>query len=316
MMKKILKIILGVLIFVFTFICIDGLCARYMDTRPIIAKRGEVIQGGSIKSKVGYVYNSIFADVYYCDTIYETYDENDKLIREKGISRHYITKGNDFLCPIWINEKEEIYNPYREESIKSRNMEYMKINAEGLYRANYGFFRSYNKKLNTFTENYLGDYYVDDEYQNIYMFDVNDFSKEPVVLEVDGYDILWRTRGVSYSDSGNIMVFNYFCGYRDEQWMGEQKYTKEDCDKNTDSNGINVFKVNGINDYTFLGYFSDSRNPYINEYKDSSFNVYDILDDENIIIKYTVTHNKHAEPEMEVYYKWDFVNDTLTEWQV
>lgn len=315
-MKKVLKGVLGILIFIITFICIDGLCARYMDTRPIIAKKEEVIQGGSIKSKIGYVYKSLFADVYYCDTIYETYDENDNLNREKGVSRHYISKGHEFFCPIWINEKEEIYIPYREESIKNRNMEYMKINAEGLYKAKYGFLNSYNKKLNIFTENYLGDYYVDEEYQNIYMFDVNDFSKEPIVLEIDGYDMIWRTHGVSYSPSGNIMVFEYFCGYRDEQWMGPQKYTKEDCDKNIDNNGINVFKVNGINDYTFLGYYADSRNLYINEYKDSYFHIYDILDDENIIIKYRVTHNKHVEPEMEVYYKWNIIDDTLTEWQV
>ena len=103
-MKKIFKIIVGVLIFTISFICVDGLCARFLNTRPVIARKEEVIQGGSIKSKIGYVYKSIFADVYYCDTIYETYDENDNLIREEGISRHYQEKDSDFLCPIWINE--------------------------------------------------------------------------------------------------------------------------------------------------------------------------------------------------------------------
>ena len=316
-MKKILKIILGIVIFIISFICVDGLCARFLDTKPIVSLKEEVIQGGSIKSKIGYVYKSIFADVYYCDTIYEDYDEDNNLIREDGISRHYVDRGSNFDCPVWINEKDDIYESYREEAIKYRNMEYMKIDAKGLYESNFGFFMSTNKKLGSIAVNYLGDYYVDSEYFGIYLFDTDNFDKEPVKLEIGGYDIPWRVVGsVSYSKSGNIMVFEYFCGYRPDQWMGEQKYNEEDCKKNNDHNGINVFKVNGINDYEFYGYFPDSRNQYIDEYKDSYFHIHKILDDENIIIKYTVTNNKHGEPYMEVYYKWNIVDDTHTLWQV
>lgn len=316
-MKKVLKIFFGIMIFIISFICVDGLCSRYLNTKPIISLKEEVIQGGSIKSRVGYVYKSIFADVYYCDTIYEDYDEDNNLLREEGISRHYVYKGGEFDCPIWINERSDTYESYREVAKKYRNMKYMKINAKGLYESNFDNLMRINKKLKTISVNYIGDYYVDFEYFGIYMFDTNNFDKEPVKIEIDGYDIPWRVVGnVLYSPSGNIMAFEYFCGYRDEQWMGEQKYNEDDCARNKDNNGINVFKVNGINDYDLYGYFSDNRNQYIAEYRDSYFHIHKILDDQNIIIKYTVTHNKHMEPYMEVYYKWNIVEDTLTEWQV
>ena len=76
-----------------------------------------------------------------------------------------------------------------------------------------------------------------------------------------------------------------------EDILEVKEYSYEDCKKNTDKNGINVFRVDGINDYTFLGYFADSRNSYLDKYKDSYFHMHDILDDENIIIKYTVNLN-------------------------
>jgi len=305
-MKKIVKIILGLLIFTLSFVLVDGLCARYLNTRPIIAKK-EIVRNEV--TDIGVVYKSIFADVYYCDTVMEVYNSKGWLNLEKEIKRYYQDKNSKFSCDPYISEQ-------REFNIETVDFEYMAISAEGGYKAGY-FERAYNKKLNVYTHNFVGAFAVREIYQNIYMFDVDDFSKEPIILGINGYDMAWRTRGgVSYSPSGNIMVFEYFCGYRDEQWAGNQKYSKEDCKKNTDNNGINVFKVNGINDYTFLGYFPYSRNPYLDEYKDSYFHIYDILDDENIVIKYRVTHNKHAEPEMEVYYKWNIIDDTLTEWKV
>lgn len=305
-MKKYLKIILGISIFIISFICVDGLCAKFLKTRPIIAKK-EIVRNEV--TDIGVVYKTLFAHVYYCDTVMEVYNSQGWLNLEKEVKRYYQNKESDFVCEPYISETRE----FETETV---DFEYMAISAEGTYKAGY-FERSYNKKLNIYTYNFVGYYSVREIYQNIYMFDVNDFSKEPIVLGIDGYDMVWRTRsGVSYSDSGNIMAFEYFCGYRDEQWMGNQKYSYEDCLRNTDKNGINVFRVNGINDYTFLGYFSDSRNPYLDEYKDSYFHMYDIIDDENIIIKYTVTNNKHAEPYKEVYYKWNIIDDTLVEWKV
>jgi len=314
-MKRILKFVMGIMIFVISFICIDGFCARFLGTRPIISKKEMVIQGGA-EIHSGYVYKSLFADVYYCNTIVESYDANGKSMIVDEVRRYYINKDEDFVCDTYINLRDEKYELYREEAKEYRNILYMRYDAEGRYRANYDI-ESYNKKLNVFTYNYLGDYYVDSEYQDIYMFDIDDFSKEPVRLELDGFDLLWRTVGdIKYSPSGNIMVFEYFCGYRSEQWMGEQKYTEDDCNKNSDENGVYVFRVNDIDDYSLLGYFSDNRNEFVSEYKDSYFHIYDVIDDENIIIKYTVTNNKHMEPEKEVYYKWNITLDTLTEWQV
>lgn len=314
-MKKLLKIIIGILIFIISFICIDGLCARFLRTMPIISRKDVVIQGAA-KIESGYVYKSLFADVYYCDTIYESYDEEDNMIREEIITRHYRKKNSEFVCPIWINEKSEIFESYRSEAVKYTDIEYMKLQAEGLYEADYS--GTYNKKLNMFTTSFVGDdLYVSNEYQDIYLFDVSDFNKEPVRMKLDGFDLTWRIKGdIMYSPDGNIMAFEYFCGYRSEQWMGWQKYTKEDCDKNSDDNGIYVFRVNDVNDYTLLGYYSDSRNEYVDEYKDSYFNIYEIIDDENIIIKYVVTHNKQETPLLEIYYKWNIVDDTLTDWQV
>lgn len=317
-MKKILKIILGVIIFTISFILIDGLCAIYIDTRPIFAYKEDVIRFvGKYDSVInGVVYKSLFADVYYCNTVIESYDEYGKSIIEEKVLRYYKNKEEEFICDTYIDLRHEIYEPYREEAKEHRDMLYIRYDAEGRYKANFDI-ESYNKKLNIFTYNYLGDYYVSEEYQDIYMFDASDFSKEPVKLELDGFDLLWRTKGyIRYSPTGNIMVFEYFCGYRAEQWMGEQKYTEDDCKKNSYDNGIYVFNVNDINDYTLLGYYSDKRNDYVASYKDSYFHVYDVIDDENIIIKYMVTHNKHEQPEKEVYYKWNIINDTLMEWQV
>ena len=250
-MKKIFKIILGIIIFIISFICVDGLCARFFKTRPIIAKKEKVYNE---ITDVGVVYRSIFADVYYCDTIIELYNDKGYMNLEKEVKRYYQKKDIDFVCDVYISEMGEF-------SEEVSDFEYMSLKVEAIYKAGYNS-EGYNKKLNVFTENFLGYYAVN------------------------------------------------------EQWMGEQKYTEEDCKVNSDDNGIYVFRVNGINDYTKIGYYSDKRNEYINEYKESYFLIYKILDDENIIIKYTVTNNKHEEPYKVVYYKWNIINDTLTEWQV
>ena len=71
------KFILGIIIFMISFICVDGLCARFFNTRPIIAKK-EIVYNEI--TDVGVVYKSIFADVYYCDTIIEIYNDKDELI--------------------------------------------------------------------------------------------------------------------------------------------------------------------------------------------------------------------------------------------
>lgn len=305
-MKKMFKNLFGIIIFIISFICVDGLCARFFETIPIIAKKEMVYNE---ITDVGVVYKSIFADVYYCDTIIELYNGSGDMNLAKEVKRYYQNKNTNFVCDVYISETGE----FLEEAI---DFEYMALSAEGIYKAGYNS-EGYNKKLNVFTKNFVGYYAVREEYQDIYMFDVDDFSKKPIKLEIEGYDLVWRTLGgVSYSPSGNIMVFQYFCGYREEQWMGEQKYTEEDCKVNSDDNGIYVFRVNGINDYTKIGYYSDKRNEYIDEYQESYFLIYKILDDENIIIKYTVTNNKHEKPYNEIYYKWNIMDNTLTEWQV
>lgn len=313
-MRKVLKIILGILIFIISFIFIDGLCARFLDTKPIISKK-EVLSRGILDIDSGFVYKSLFADVYYCDTVVTTYDSDGNSIVSDKVIRYYRERGSEFECQYYIDELEQIREPYREEAVKLTNMKYMKLDAEGLYKANYYSLGSYNKKLNVFTINYVGDYKVDYEYQDIYMFDVDNFSNDPIKLRIDGFDLVWRTNGkIYYSSSGNIMAFYYSCGYK-EQWAGWQKYTISDCEINNKDNGIYVFRVDGINDYTLLKYYSEDRNDYISSYKDSYFVIEKVIDDENILIKYTITNNKQIEPLGEVYYIWNIVNDTITESQ-
>ena len=314
-MNKISRIILWVLVFIISFILIDGICARFLETRPIIAKKEDLVRG-TLNVEIGVVYKSFFADVYYCDTVVTTYDEDNNSIMEDKVIRYYRERGAEFECQYFIDEKAEIRESYREQAEKFTNMKYMKLDAEGLYRAGWTYFGSYNKKLEVWTINYVGDYKVDYEYQDIYMFNVNDFSLDPVKLKINGFDLIWRTSDkIYYSPSGNIMAFNYSCGYK-EQWAGWQKYTEEDCYKNNKENGIYVFMIDGLNDLTLLNYYPESENKYIDEYSDSYFRIYNILDDENIIMKWTITHNKQEEPSAEVYYKWNIVDDTLTEWQV
>lgn len=304
-MKKILKIVLWVFLFAVSFVCVDGICARYLKTRPILSKKEAVF---SEISDVGVVYKSIFADVYYCDTIVEYYNAEGQMDLEKEVRRYYEKKNSDFVCDVYLSDTTQ----FEESKV---GLEYMQIKAEGIYKAGYSS-ESYNKKLNLFTYNFVGTSKATDAYQDVYMFDVRDFSKEPIKLVVDGFDVAWRTNSIQYSPSGNIMVFYYSCGYRPEQWMGEQKYTEEECIQNSKDNGIYVFKVNGINDYTLLSHFSESRNPYKKEYRDSYFRIDRVLDDENVLIQYLVTNNKQEEPTDVVYYVWNIVDDTLTEWQV
>ena len=313
-MKRMLRFIFGIIIFIISFILIDGLCAIYMNTRPLFAYKDNIFRSDGVID--GVVYKSLFADVYYCNTVIESYDDKGIGIIDERVLRYYKTKGEDFVCDTYIDLRYEVYDPYREDAMEHRDILYMKYDAEGLYKSNYAPY-SYNSKLNVFTHNYLGDYYVDPEYYNVYMFNVSDFSLEPIKLEIDGFDLTWRTIGdIRYSSTGNIMAFEYFCGYRSEQWMGEQKYTEEDCIKNSDENGIYVFGVNDINDYTMVGYFPYDRNIYMDLYKDSYFHIYDVIDDENIIIKYIITNNKQEEPAYEIYYKWNIIDDSLVEWQV
>lgn len=54
-MKKILRIVFGILIFIISFIRIDGLCARFLDTKTIISRR-EVLSRGILDIDSGFVY--------------------------------------------------------------------------------------------------------------------------------------------------------------------------------------------------------------------------------------------------------------------
>lgn len=318
-MKRILKIGITLIIFIISFICVDGLCSRFFNTRPIIAMKN-VLVSDNVKVKNGYVYKSLFANVYYCNTIYTSYDNDGNKIIEDKIMRYYFNNKTDFVCPIWVDERSEINQTYRDEAIKHTDTEYMKLAVMGLYKAGYyktnSLLGSYNSKLGVYIYNFIGDsLYVSEELQDVYMFDVNDFSKEPIKMKIDGYDLTWRGTNIVNSPSGNIMAFYYVCGYRDDQWMGWQKYNQDDCLVNDKDNGVYVFRVNGINDYTLLKVYPEDRNMYLKEYKESYFNIYKIIDDENIVFKYIVTNNKQEAPLLEVYYKWNIISDTLTEWQ-
>lgn len=98
-MKKVLKIILAIIIFSLSFICVDGLCARYFNTRPIIAKRETIYNE---ITNIGIVYSSMFADVYYCDTVMEVYNGEGSLNIEKEIKRYYQKKKIVYLLVIHI----------------------------------------------------------------------------------------------------------------------------------------------------------------------------------------------------------------------
>ncbi len=310
--KKIIKIILTVIIFIASFILIDGFCARFLKTRPLLAKK-EIVESGIVKA--GVVYKSLFADIYYCNTTIQTYDDDDNLIQNDTTIRYYKEKNSDFSCPIWINERNEILEKYQKLAEGKENLEFMKPYAEGLYKSQFHKY-SYNSKLNIFAYNFNGFYRITDKtYHDYYLFDTTDFNKDPIKLELPGFDTQWEVFQVSYSKDGDTMFFYYSCGYRENYATDDQKYTKEECNKEKDKFGIYAYKVNGINDYTFLNFLSEEdANIFTAEYPQTYFVINKVIDKENIVLKYVVTRNKQIESIKEVYYVWNITDNSLKEY--
>lgn len=311
-MKKIGKILIFILLIIDSLILVDGFSARYFRTRPLIAKKEKTVIG---VSKSGVVYKSLFANVYYCDAIDEYYDEEHNLIREEKTVRFYKDKDDtEFQCEMIINVRDSIFSEYYDEAKKYNDLEYMKLYAKGLYEAKYNNIGSYNKKMNIYIVNFIGDYKVSDKYQDVYMFDIDDFTKEPVKLEIDGFDMAWRSSYIMSSPTGNSLAFYYGCGYK-EMWAGEQKYSYQDCVNNKKTSGIYVFKVNGINDYEQMAYLAEDRNEYTKEYPDTYFLIDKVISDDELVIKYIVSKNKQEEPIKEIKKIWNFKLDTIKDYQ-
>lgn len=323
-MKKKFKVIILITIGIIILVGVDGLSARYLKTRPLIAKKEKTYYEDVDYGKdnyntglleLGVVYKSLFADVYYCDTTVDTYDSEYHMEREQKIVRYYVKKGEKFTCQSSISyyPNDEGFKDYMNSDVQS-DKEYIKAYAKDLY--NDDSLRSLydvNEKMGVMIYNFLG-HYISEEYRDVFMFDIADFTKDPIKLEIDGFDLAWRGYQFTSSPSGNILAFYYSCGYKD-QWAGSRKYTLEDCDKNKDSSGVYIFRVNGINDYEQLAFYPEGRNEYLSEYPDTYFVIDKVISDSEIVFKYTVSKNRQEEPFEIVKRKWNFSNDTVEEYQ-
>ena len=105
-MKRMLRFIFGIIIFIISFILIDGLCAIYMNTRPLFAYKDNIFRSDGVID--GVVYKSLFADVYYCNTVIESYDDKGIGIIDERVLRYYKTKGEDFVCDTYIDLRYEV----------------------------------------------------------------------------------------------------------------------------------------------------------------------------------------------------------------
>ena len=313
--KNIFKWVLLVIMGLILIVLVDGICTKYFNTRPLIAKKEVAYYSDDEKNTVplelGVVYKSIFADVYYCDTTVDTYDSEYHMERKQKIIRYYLKKGELFTCKSSIS-----YYP-GDEGIKNyvdmdnpSDMEYIKSIARDLYGQELDGLYDVNNKMGVMIYNFLG-YPINTKYRDVYMFDINDFSKDPIKLSIDGFDMTWRSTNYKSSPSGNIFSFYYTCGYRD-QWGGYRKYSEEDCKNNKDTTGIYVFMVNGINDYEKINFYKENNN-YLEEYPESYFSIQEVISDTEMIIKYVLTKNKQTEPDKIIYVKWNFITDKSEE---
>lgn len=319
-MKKYFKYVVIVMVFLFTLCVVDMVCYSYFGTKPLVAKK-EVINNYSVD--VGVLYRTILSDIYYCDTTVDTYDDNG-MNRQQKMIRYVIKKGDTFTCKSNISyyntaddyTNSENHNDSINDYLSDNNpsdIEYMKYYVKDLYNNNLDGLYGINNKLNILIYNFNGLSTIDEKYYDVYMFDYNDFTKDPVKLSIESFDLVWRGTSYKSSPSGEILSFYYNCGYHEGQWLGEQKYTKEDCENNRSTSGIYVFKVNNINNFEEIAYFPESNNDYVNEYKDSYFGITEVLNDEEMIITYVITNNKQEEPFKKVNYIWNFIDNTIKE---
>lgn len=314
--KNIFKIVGLVIMGLILILLVDGICAKYFKTRPLIAKKEVVayyIDGekNTVPLESGIVYKSLFADVYYCDTTVDTYDKEYHMEREQKVIRYYLKKGEKFTCKSSISyypgddgirDYVDMDNPSDKEYIKSIAKDLYKQKLDGLYDV--------NNKMGVMIYNFLG-YPIDNEYRDVYMFDINDFSKEPVKLTIEGFDMAWRSTNYKSSPSGNILSFYYSCGYK--EYLGTQgKYSLEDCNNNKDTTGIYVFRINSINDYEKINFYKED-NSYLEEYPESYFSIQEVISDTEMIIKYVLTKNKQTEVDKIIYVKWNFITDKSEE---
>lgn len=301
--KKIIIIfgvILGVLILT---ILIDGALTRFFDTKPLIAKKEEISYKNDTKV-LGVVYRTMFADVYYCNEI--------SLKSEERVVRYYHKKGDEFTCK--GNDSTDIDNnndKISSEIAKLEGMDYVKAYARELYNKKLDSLYGINNKLGVMIYNFVG-HGIDEEYQDVYMFDINNFDKEPVKLLIEGFDMPWRSSNYKSSKSGNILAFSYSCGYKDI-YVGTQKYSMDECNNNKKTSGIYVFRVNGINDFEQLAFYPEERNIYLSEYPDSSLYIGEVSNDEELIIVNNVSKNKQESPDKIISIKWNFITDESEE---
>lgn len=316
MKKKNIFRVLGLVIIGFILIVlVDFVCSKYFKTRPLIAKREIAYYNSDDKNMVplelGIVYKSLFADVYYCDTTVDTYDSEYHMEREQKVIRYYLKKGEKFTCKSSIS-----YYP-GDKGIKDyvdmdnpSDMEYIKSIAKDLYNQKLDGLYDVNNKMGVMIYNFLG-YPINTRYQDVYMFNINNFSKDPIKLLIDGFDMAWRSINYKSSPSGNIFSFYYTCGYK-EYFGNGGKYSMDDCMKNKDTSGIYVFRVKGMNDYEKINFYKED-NSYLEEYPGSYFVIEKVINDTEMIIKMILTKNKQEEPDKIIYIKWNFITNKSEE---
>ena len=147
--KNIFKTIGLVVIGLVLILLVDGICAKYLKTRPLIAKKEVAYYNDGNKNTIplelGIVYKSLFADVYYCDTTVDTYDKEYHMEREQKVIRYYLKKGEKFTCKSSISYYPEddgirdyvdMDNPSDKEYIKSVAKDLYKQKLDGLYDVN------------------------------------------------------------------------------------------------------------------------------------------------------------------------------------
>lgn len=299
-----------VIIFLVTLFLVDMISYSCFGTKPLIAKKEVINDYGS-----SVLYKTVMSNIYYCDTTVDTYLDGG-MDREQKLIRYVVKKGDIFTCKSSISyySDSDSINEYM-NSDNPNDIEYMKYYVKNLYNDNLDSLYDINKKLNVLIYNFNGLNAIDEKYNDVYMFDYNDFTKDPIRLEIDGFDLRWRGTNFKSSKSGDIFSFYYTCGYRFEGWMGEQKYTESECINNLNTSGIYVFKVNSINDLEEIAFYPESNNIYVSEYKDSYFNILELLTDKEMIITYVVTNNKYMEPVKKVNYIWNFIDNTIEVYQ-
>ena len=247
---------------------IDYSLVTFMDRVPLLAFK--TMEGDNV------IYETWYAKVYYC-----------------GEERHYVEKNSKYSCPK-VEQGETLL----------RDWEFMAYSAEDWYTNDLWGYR-YNQFLNRYAYTSLGSNYVSENLWGWYLYSVDDYEEVPIKIEIDGKDMDWRTTDNWFSNDGKVMAFWYNCGYFAEQWMGEQKYTQEDCLANEKESGAYVYTVNSDFTYDYVGFLRFDERIFDDEALASYFRISEVVSEEEVELKYIITDDINGEPIEIKYFVWN-----------